>query len=579
MGKFSDTTIKDIIGKLNESYFLPDIQRDYVWLRSTKDRKIENLFDSILRGYPIGSFLFWKLKRTDIASSHDNQSEDKLNFQLYKFLNSYDERVAYDEKIDADNIKCDDLNIVLDGQQRLTSLYIGLYGSRTTRTPYRWKDNPNAYQEKKLYLNLRYIPSAEDPDDNYKFEFFAKGEIPAMDTDNYWYKVGDILTLDSPIEYVLTNGLSMEEARVLERLKNAFCVTDAISYFTESEKNLDKVLKIFIRVNSGGTQLSYSDLLMSILTATFSSDIRSVMKRLVVECGEKGFAIMGRDQILKTCLLLTDCSPVFKLNNFNKTNIHKIESQWDEITNAIRDAIHLVKDFGFANTLGSGYIITTLALFLYQRKMNYNMVSADERVAMNEFVRLAQIKSYFSTSLDTKLRNMYNHMQPCVSFKEFNAIMAEKEYLKITADDITEMMAATYGSSTILPVLQILYPQLDYKNSVFHIDHIYPKSKFDKKNASLPSEYIGRQNEIFNLQLLQGTENIVKRDSDPEEWLNAHFVDDVALGLSATDRQKEYKRQNYIDENFALEWRDIALFEQARSSSIRHKLEELFLKS
>ncbi|UOS32054.1 DUF262 domain-containing protein [Helicobacter pylori] len=76
----------------------------------------------------MGSFLFWKLQKEDIAKS-DEQDENKLNFQLYQFLTNYDERKPHNEKIPIEQIVRDDLSIVLDGQQRLTSLYIGLKGN------------------------------------------------------------------------------------------------------------------------------------------------------------------------------------------------------------------------------------------------------------------------------------------------------------------------------------------------------------------------------------------------------------------------------------------------------------------
>ncbi|GHP23845.1 hypothetical protein VN1175_09390 [Helicobacter pylori] len=63
MGVFLDKSIKEVVDELNVVYFLPNIQREYVWLKKTDEKKIEQLFDSILRGYPIGSFLFWKLKK------------------------------------------------------------------------------------------------------------------------------------------------------------------------------------------------------------------------------------------------------------------------------------------------------------------------------------------------------------------------------------------------------------------------------------------------------------------------------------------------------------------------------------
>lgn len=91
MGQFRDVSIKNVIEELNQSYFLPDIQREFVWLRKANEKKIEQLFDSILRGYPIGSFLFWKLKKNDIETNKDaKEDSDKLNFQLYKFIENYD---------------------------------------------------------------------------------------------------------------------------------------------------------------------------------------------------------------------------------------------------------------------------------------------------------------------------------------------------------------------------------------------------------------------------------------------------------------------------------------------------------
>nr|WP_241432712.1 DUF262 domain-containing protein [Helicobacter pylori] len=76
----------------------------------------------------MGSFLFWKLQKEDIVKS-DEQDENKLNFQLYQFITNYDERKSHNEKIYIEQITRDELCIVLDGQQRLTSLYIGLKGN------------------------------------------------------------------------------------------------------------------------------------------------------------------------------------------------------------------------------------------------------------------------------------------------------------------------------------------------------------------------------------------------------------------------------------------------------------------
>lgn len=201
--------------------------------------------------------------------------------------------------------------IVLDGQQRLTSLYIGLKGTRTLKKKWGKYDDPNAYEEKRLYLNLKHQPNMDNSEDNYEFEFHAKK--PENDKEHFWFKVGDILELKSVINYAREHELDGEESALLENLKNAFCTEKLISFFEETEKDLDKVLNIFIRVNSGGVELSYSDLLMSILTASFSSDIRERMRELVDALKDKGFSNMKQDQVLKTCLLLVGSNTEFKL--------------------------------------------------------------------------------------------------------------------------------------------------------------------------------------------------------------------------------------------------------------------------
>lgn len=564
MSMFLDKSIKEVVDELNGRYFLPDIQREYVWLKKADEKKIEQLFDSILRGYPIGSFLFWKLPKEDIAKSEE-QDSDKLNFQLYQFITNYDERKPHNEKIRIEQIKRDDLYIVLDGQQRLTSLYIGLKGTRTLKKKNAKINNPNAYEEKRLYLNLKHQPNMDNPEDNYEFEFHAKK--PENDKEHWWFKVGDILELKSVINYAREHELDGEESALLEDLKNAFCTEKLISYFEETEKNLNKVLNIFIRVNSGGVKLSYSDLLMSILTASFSSDIRERMNELVDALKDKGFSNMKQDQVLKTCLLLIGKDTTFELKNFNKQNIKEIEDNWEKITESIYNAAELLKIFGYAGYLGSAYILSSLAYFYF---LNSKMNESDEEQAL-KFIRNARITSYFTPSTDTKLNNIAHSMKDAPTFESFNHNLAKHETspLKITNDAIEEMMCS--GShDRVFPILQILYPNLKYKTTTFHIDHIYPKSKFKKENKKLDKDFYKCGNHLYNLQLLEGAENSAKKDKNPEVWLKEEYKDNQQA-------IEEYKRKNYIDPNLKLEWENIKEFRETREEAIIKRLKEVLL--
>ncbi|GAA9690843.1 DUF262 domain-containing protein [Helicobacter pylori] len=416
-------------------------------------------------------------------------------------------------------------------------------------------DNPNAYEEKRLYLNLKHQPNMDNPEDNYQFEFHAKA--PTNDKDHFWFKVGDILELESVWNYAEKQGIKGNALKLLEKLKDAIHNKQLISFFEEKEKNLNKVLNIFIRVNSGGVKLSYSDLLMSILTASFSSDIREKMNELVDALKLKGFPNVEQDQVLKTCLLLIGKDTTFELKNFNKNNVKEIEENWEKITESIYNAAKLLETFGYAGHLGSAYILSSLAYFYFlKQKMDKN----DEEQAL-KFVRNAQITSYFSSTTDTKLSAIAHSIKESRTFEAFNHNLAKHQTwpLKITNDAIEDMMCSS-GHDRVFPILQILYPNLNYKTTTFHIDHIYPKSKFKKENEKLDKDFYECGNHLYNLQPLEGTENSAKKDKDPEAWL-----------------KEEYKKRNYIDPTLKLEWENIKEFREKREEAIIKRLKEVLL--
>ncbi|GAA9956634.1 hypothetical protein VN0916_10180 [Helicobacter pylori] len=410
-----------------------------------------------------------------------------------------------------------------------------------------------------MYLNLKHQPNMDNPEDNYQFEFYAKA--PTNDKKHFWFKVGDILELESVWNYAKDHGIEGNALNLLEKLNKAFHTDQLISFFEEKEKNLNKVLNIFIRVNSGGVKLSYSDLLMSILTASFSSDIREKMNELVDALKLKGFPNVEQDRVLKTCLLLIGKDTTFELKNFNKNNVKEIEENWEKITESIYDAAKLLENFGYVKYLGSAYILSTLAYFYF---LNPKMDKNDEEQAL-KFVRNAQIMGYFGGSTDTKLSIIAHRIKEARAFEAFNHNLAKHQTcpLKITNDAIEDMVFFD-RYSRVFPVLQILYPNLNYKTTTFQIDHIYPKSKFKKEN-----DFYKCRNHLYNLQLLEGTENSAKKDKDPEVWLKEEYKNEKAI--------EEYKKRNYIDPTLKLEWENIKEFRKKREEAIIKRLKEMLL--
>ena len=134
---------------------------------------------------------------------------------------------------------------------------------------------------------------------------------------------------------------------------------------------MDKVLNIFIRTNSGGTVLSYSDLLLSIAVAQWSNhDAREEIHALVDQLNDtgQGFAF-SKDLVLKAGLMLSDIGNVgFKVENFNKQNMGVLESRWGGVKEALLLATQLIASFGFnSQSFRADSAILPIAYYLHQR--------------------------------------------------------------------------------------------------------------------------------------------------------------------------------------------------------------------
>lgn len=317
-------TIKEAIDKIHARQFLlPAIQRKFTWSSS----QIEMLFDSILRGYPINSFMLWKI--TD--------SRIKKDYKFYEFLTTYREFFAENNK-DIDTKGVPDFEAVIDGQQRLTSLYIGLRGTYAYKMPRKWwKDTEECLPTRKLYLNLGTpVQQQYDNQKTYDFRFLSVEDLEKFNKNKdeyYWFEVGEILDLDDNkkiMRYLSSHQLSENSYAfdTLSDLYEAIHVKPLINYYLQEEQEPDKVLDIFIRTNSGGTPLSFSDLLMSIASANWKTiDARKEIEKLVEEVydiGRPGFLI-DKDFVLKTCLVLFIDNIKFQLKNFTFANVQLFE--------------------------------------------------------------------------------------------------------------------------------------------------------------------------------------------------------------------------------------------------------------
>lgn len=538
-------------------YLLPAIQREVVW----DVEQIAKLFDSLMRDYPIGSFLFWHVDRKNSGK-----------YQFYELMRTYHEtQNCHNPKANISGE--DDVTAILDGQQRLTSLYIGLKGSYAYKEPWKRWDNAQAFPTRRLHLNLLERTKEDQDDLLYDFAFLTEEEANKPRKNTFWFKVGNILDLKSLAEvndYLLENEVMnkpKEQARfanqTLFKLWEVAHKAPVINYFLEKDESLDKVLNIFIRVNSGGTILSYSDILLSIASAQWKKrDAREEVIAFVDELNSIGDGFsFDKDLVLKSCLVLGDFKDIaFKVDNFNKKNMIEIEDRWDEITTALRYAARLVSAYGYSSaTLTATNAIIPIAYYFLQKRLpkSYNQAQrfASDRKTVQQWLIYSLVKRVFGGVPDTVLRPVREILRtnpgtfPLEEIKD--KFKGTTKSLQFTEDDIENLLQSKYGQGYTFSTLALLYPTLDYRNK-FHIDHIHARSFFTRtklKKERVADEdlefFVGAVDMLPNLQLLEGVANQEKLDLKFEEWLKQtcrsrqarsdfctkHFIPEVDLSL------------------------------------------------
>lgn len=522
-------TIKEAVNNIqNQKFVLPAIQREFVW----GAERICKLFDSLLRGYPISSFLFWKV-----------EPETVKKFKFYGFVLNYHQR---------DAPHCPTLSLpgthevtaVLDGQQRLTSLYIGLVGSLAIKEPRKRWSNDEAFKKKGLYFNLLKEAKENEEGILFDFRFLTEEQAKYRDNDHYWFKVGKILDFDSPFEILnwLQEVKLSESKEALKRLSSLFQIIHkelSINYFEEPDQEIDKVLNIFIRINSSGLNLSYSDLLLSIATAQWKNrDARETIFQLVDELNHTGAGFsVTKDWVLKAGLMLCDVNSVgFKVTNFNAENMAKLEANWSDISKALKLSVCFVSDYGFSrDNLRSYSPLLVLAYNFYQRNLNGSFrtqktFANDRKEIMRWFTKSLLKAGVWGSGLDTALTTIREVLKKSgathfpVSEIELSMRPLGKS-LVFDLEEIEDLADSSYSQKRTFVLLSLLFDFIDLKNQ-FHMDHVFPKSRFTPKRLSKAGvaesdieRYRDAFNRIANLQLLEGAKNISKSDAMPLAWL------------------------------------------------------------
>jgi hypothetical protein len=536
---YATITIGDLLADVNNRYFLPAIQRPYVW----NGDQVITLIDSLLKGYPISSLMFWSV-----------DEELKRELKIYNFIEHW--KPGMQNPVASVNGR--DVTLVLDGQQRITSLFIALRGSFAEKAKHKRRASPDAWSEKTLYIDLLADPDAELEEEDVEFgvsyglRFHAVA--PRNDHRHQWFRVGDMLnhrspeTLEAVIEATLGrvhHGVTAYERELitttLRRLHEVIWSDEVINYYTETSASVDRVLDIFVRANDGGTKLSKSDLLMSLITSKWENrSARDVIFNFVDHINKElpQPNKITKDFVLKSCLVLCGFDVKYNVANFTQQSIAEIERNWPDIRDALERTFRYLNGLGLnAENLSSLNAVLPIAWFLYHAPgVTLRGTSEIERHnarAIQRWLINSLLMGVFAGNSDRTIsvarKTLKEASQFSRSFPEaqlYHALALGGRMARLDERAVEDLLDLRYNKPRTFLALSLLYDDLDWSGAMHHVDHIIPRARADRRvlmGMNLPehriSEIMDSVERLGNLQLLPSQENIEKGDLPFESWI------------------------------------------------------------
>lgn len=561
-------SIKDAISKIADNkILLPAIQREFVWRRQA----IEMMFDSILRGYPINTLMFWRIS---------NVSKQPIDF--YSFLDpNYIYGVTQNMQFRKEAANSDDRYIVIDGQQRLTSIYIGLYGTYQTE-----KGNP-------MYLCLRLDAKSTDEEKEYDFRFLKEQQLnKLLSQGQKWMKMKDLISKNP---FSLFPELSTGNQFALDTITKLLTFLDNPEYLhyydVSGYSSIDDVLEIFTRTNNTGTPLSKGDLLLSVLTTKWGNaeNARDYVKGIIDVVKKAGYRI-DRDWVFKCILVLFCDSLKLKVGNFSSTMKNGksipdlVFEERDKLKKSIIEGFNLIKVFGIVEKgLSSKLAVIPIVQFIYEKgQWNINKAvdghlfltkkGKDYRDDIQKWLFRAIVQNLFESGTDDILKKVKDIITTKGRKDYFPYNEIEKEYqdqLSNSAISINKLLSTQKVSA--FPILNIIFCRKGIKmDESYDMDHTHPAVLFkDTSNRSFNSEADKRlaqdgetYNSVKNLQLLSESENRSKNKKLLKEW------------IENSDKPDEIKELHCIPNDVSLDLADFNSYIEKRSKLLEDQLKE-----
>ncbi len=494
-----DPTLFGLLSQVeHDEIVLPAMQRPFVW----KEDRIYRLVDSLLRGFPIGAIMLWRTT-TIQRFRRLPRDVDIETAEVFNFETTTDTSNKY---------------LVLDGQQRLTSLFAAFKGT---------------YNHKRMFIDvLSGSAEGKDPgNEYYDCQFLTTAEATALTRANggprrHYVPIQELITIN-PVyaasaankkakELKLTDEESARITDIFIRCATILSNSKSLQVITVDEDPyhvtpIEEILEIFVRVNSGGLVLQKSDLLMSLLDLTWN-DIQPELQRLVRDINESRPFAFTRDDVLKSLLLADGAETRFdklvkerkqveKMATRLPSYIPEVKRAWELLGCILLDDCRIYSERFFR---GGHNALLPFVLFLSKRET----VTPDDRRKIVIGVYLSIMSGIFSGAEARMGAFAENKVASAQSFPLDELVaLVKREYGIKSLDDVLRRhldlaLNIAHGGIT-----------LDKNPEELQRDHIFPRSKLEK--AGYAYEMV---NHYANFHFLRGSDNLNKLDKDPHDW-------------------------------------------------------------
>lgn len=514
---------------------LPDIQRPFVW----KNTKVRDLFDSMYRGYPVGYFLFWENQvgtKTKQIGANDHQKIPHL--------------------------------LIVDGQQRLTSLYAVLKGIPVVRENYETEHIEIAFRPTDGTFQVCDAAIKKDP------EYLPNVSKLFAATASQYQIVGEYLEQLALHREKNERGFSIEERKFCEQsLQRLFNLTSYPFTTLELSANIDEeqVAEVFVRINSEGKKLNQADFILTLMSV-FWEDGRKELEdfcraaRLPSSAGPSSFNHFvdpSPDQLLRVAIgmafrraRLKSAYSVLRGKDM-ETEVFSEEQrdkQFAKLKEAQAHALNLTNWHDFLGILKqsgfTGANLVSSQTTIYYTYILYLIGRVDLKVTpstlgwvIGRWYFMASLTSrYTGGSPETLMERDLAALRGVATGDEFLAWVERVMVAELTSDFWTVTLPSRLDtSSAISPLIfaylaslnlfdaralfskkrtrDVLDPSIKSTKSAVERHHLFPKNYLGQLGFKSPRE----TNQIANYALVEWNDNIAISDTPPSEYLPKYW--------------------------------------------------------